>query len=79
VIDADGTDLHKLTDNAVHDEGPSWSPDGRRVVFTSGPSNLEGGIWVMNDDGAGRMQITDSPGVATSLRTGSRFRTATNS
>lgn len=31
-IAADGTDLRRLTDNAVIDGNPSWSPDGSRIA-----------------------------------------------
>lgn len=61
-MDADGSDVRRLTDNTIHDEGPVWSPDGRRITFTSGPEDLEGDIWVMDADGSGRTQLTHSPG-----------------
>jgi Tol biopolymer transport system component len=35
---------------------PSWSPDGTKIVFT-----LSNDIWVMNADGSGRSQLTQSP------------------
>lgn len=38
VMNADGTDLQRLTDNKVSDSYASWSPDGKRIVFTSGQS-----------------------------------------
>jgi len=31
-----------------HNESPSWSPDGKRVIFASGRSG--GGIWIMDVD-----------------------------
>ena len=61
-MNADGTDVVRLTDNSIHDEGPVWSPDGERIAFTSGPEDLDGDIWVMDADGSDRMQITDIPG-----------------
>jgi Tol biopolymer transport system component len=62
VMNTDGSDVRRLTDNAIHDEGPVWSPDGKRITFTSGPEDLEGDIWVMDADGSDRTQLTDSPG-----------------
>jgi len=35
LINADGSNLRKLTDNHVIDAGPGWSPDGKHIVFFS--------------------------------------------
>jgi hypothetical protein len=61
-MDADGTDVRRLTDNTIHDEGPAWSPDGTRMAFTSGPDNLNGDIWVMNADGTDKLRLMNVPG-----------------
>ena len=59
VLDQDGGAPLQLTDNDVFDGNPDWSPDGSRLVFTSG--NRDGGleIYMMNADGSGIVQLTD--------------------
>jgi WD40 repeat protein len=64
LMDPDGSDVRQLTRNESQgeneaDEGsPSWSPDGRRIAFTS-TSDHEGDgfdseeLYVMEADGAG--------------------------
>jgi len=50
-MNADGSEHRKLTDNPYHDDHPSWSPDGKKIAFTSdrdGKRNPE--IYVVNAD-----------------------------
>jgi Tol biopolymer transport system component len=56
-IDADDTDLTRLTHSPGPDFDPSWSPDGTQIAFRSERS---GGpeIWVMNADGTGQHRLT---------------------
>ena len=42
------------------DHDPSWSPDGRRIVFFSHRDNNQE-IYVMNADGTHQMRLTDNP------------------
>src|ERR687898_379785 len=52
VMNADGTEETRLTDNAAVNREPSWSPDGEKIAFSSDRNDNEGSydIYVMNVD-----------------------------
>ena len=59
VMNADGSDVTRLTDNLADDYFPTWSPDVRRIAFTSRrEDNWE--IYVVNADGSGLTRLTDN-------------------
>ncbi|MFO7659107.1 MAG: hypothetical protein R6W78_18755 [Bacteroidales bacterium] len=60
-VNADGTDLRKLTDNNVNDIQPAWSPDGSKIAFYAYGYGASSEIYVMNADGTGITQITHDP------------------
>ena len=54
----DGTDVRRLTWNAVADRLARFSPDGSRIVFTQAVAGNDHDIWIMNADGSGERQLT---------------------
>lgn len=56
IMNADGTDLQRLTDNEVTDGDPSWSPDGNHIVFTSTRNRLQ--VYVMEISSGTVRQLT---------------------
>ena len=57
IMDADGGNKKRLTDYPKYDISPEWSPDGRRIAYTSGNlSNFD--IGIMNPDGSDKKQPT---------------------
>ena len=57
VMNADGTEQTRITDNQADDTDPTWSPDGRRIAFLSDrDGNRE--IYVMNADGNEQTRLT---------------------
>jgi Tol biopolymer transport system component/class 3 adenylate cyclase len=61
IIRADGTDMRELTGDAFKDREPRWSPDGKRIAFTSDRSGSSE-IWAINRDGSGLQQLTQMAG-----------------
>ena len=60
VMNADGTETKRLTNNNTGDGLPSWSPDGEKIVFCSDrDGNYE--IYVMNADGSEQKRLTVNP------------------
>lgn len=56
IMGADGTGVTRLTEEGRNDE-PAWSPDGRRIAFTS-YRNGSKDIYVMNADGSDVTRLT---------------------
>ena len=63
VMDTDGKNQRKLTQNRHDDWGPSWSPDSDRIAFASnrGDEWWNTDIYVMNADGRKLQNITKDP------------------
>lgn len=61
VMDVDGGDRIRLTDNSFYEDYPSWSPDGSKITFVG---NSEGDgreqIFVMDADGSNLRRVSGS-------------------
>ena len=56
MVDADGSDRKRLASGLF----PSWSPDGKRIVYTAYAGERPY-LAVMNSDGSGLTKLTDEP------------------
>jgi TolB protein len=59
-MNADGSDLRRLTNWQDWDGMPSWSPDGMQIVYYTHLSDNNWVIMVMDANGQNRRQLTDS-------------------
>lgn len=60
----DGKPVQILLGSA-HDTRPAWSPDGKRIAFTSGRKGTPS-LWIVNADGEELAPLTDGSGFETS-------------
>ena len=65
ISDIDGNNERKLTDTKdIWEIVPNWSSDGKKIVFSAGPSMRDLELFSIRPDGSGRKQITDGEGNA---------------
>jgi len=60
VINSDGTGSKQLTEDCNHrnSDDPSWSPDGTKILFSTGRSGRNE-LWVMDANGENERKISD--------------------
>ena len=67
IMNADGSEPTRLTNDSADDEYPSWSPDGKKIAFQSkrdGNMNTEvynTEVYTINADGSEETRLTDNP------------------
>jgi TolB protein len=62
LMNADGSDIRRITPPALEGFIPDWSPDGTRIAFSTRAlypfHTINSQLWVMNSDGVNLKQLT---------------------
>ena len=58
VMESDGSNQVRLTNDQANDTEPSWSPDGERIAFVSDRNNKADYLYVMDSDGGNLKRLT---------------------
>jgi Tol biopolymer transport system component len=60
IMNADGSNVRRLTNVPGYDGGPFFSPDGQRIIWRHFEENgMIADIWTMKTDGSDKRRITD--------------------
>ena len=60
IMNADGSNVRRLTEAAGYDGGPFFSPDGARIVWRHfDESGMVADVWTMKTDGSDKHRVTD--------------------
>jgi Tol biopolymer transport system component len=60
IMNADGSNVRRLTNEPGYDGGPFFSPDGQRIVWRHFEENgMIADVWTMKLDGSDKKRITD--------------------
>lgn len=65
IMNAGGSDQRQITRLGGANFGPSWTPDGSRIIFSSNYRDPRSGnfdLYMIGEDGSGLEQITAEPG-----------------
>jgi len=62
VMDADGSNVTRLTADASAEYDPQWSPDGGRIAFVRTRGGTAPAVFIMRSDGADVRQISSGVG-----------------
>ncbi len=65
IMNADGSDQRQITRLGGANFGPSWTPDGSRIIFSSNYRDPRSGnfdLYMIDEDGSDLEQITTTPG-----------------
>lgn len=61
IMDADGSNQRRVTENGAANFGPFWHPDGERIVFSSNlddPTGRNFDLYLIHEDGTGLERVT---------------------
>ena len=64
VMNADGSHLRQVTDNGAANFAPYWTPDGKRLIFSSNLHNVKGrdfDLFLVDADGRNIERVTHHP------------------
>ena len=63
IVDIDGTNLTRLTNNIGGDQFPEFSPHGTKIVYQSEYNSVQWDVFIMDVDGSNKTNLTNTSNV----------------